>query len=254
MALVYQAFVDDSDSGAGGPFVLAGLIAPAEGWAAFSDEWAEELARNPAIQYFKTTEAVNRRGQFDRWSVPDRDEKVRRLIAIVEKYALFGIGSLLDNDDYRAVFKGKIAPAMDYPYTLAFYGVMQALFAVQEREGVSQPVDFIFDEQGKQIGRALEAWKHWVEFAPDRYKPMIGRRPVSGDDKTDLPLQGADIVAWKVRREWVEKRTGGDFAKRFVPWSISTKVDVWTREAMRFQMDHFQDFKRVTGRRFLYEP
>jgi hypothetical protein len=175
------------------------------------------------------------------------------LIAIVERRALFGIGSLLDNDDYRAVFKGRIARAMDYPYTLAFYGVMHALIAVQDQEDRSQPVDFIFDEQGKQIGRALEAWKYFVEFAPDRWRPMIGRRPISGDDMHDLPLQAADMVAWRVRREWIERRTGGDFSKRLLPWGMFTHVDTWTRQRLKTQMAQLQHFCRETGRRFHHD-
>src|SRR6202040_3841728 len=116
--------------------------------------------------------------QFDGWSVARRDALVReRLLPIIERHALFGIGSLIDNDAYHRVFHRRLARSMDYPYTLAFYGMMCSLFTVQQQHGFLQPVDFIFDEQGKQIGRALEAWKHFFEAASPEDKARMGRRP-----------------------------------------------------------------------------
>jgi hypothetical protein len=57
MALVYQSFIDDSDAGAGGPFVLAGFVASADAWASFSDEWAA------ALKAAKPTPIASNRGK-----------------------------------------------------------------------------------------------------------------------------------------------------------------------------------------------
>src|SRR5690348_11423280 len=43
MVAVYQCFVDDSDAGAGGPFVLAGFVSSVETWARFADDWRAKL-------------------------------------------------------------------------------------------------------------------------------------------------------------------------------------------------------------------
>jgi hypothetical protein len=184
------------------------------------------------------------------------DALIRQLIGILEKHALFGIGTLLDNNAYQKVFKVKLARAMDYPYTLAFYNVMQSLFTVQDKKGWQQPVDFIFDEQGKQISRALAAWNDFVKAARPEDQRRLGQRPVSGDDKVNLPLQAADLLAWRIRREWMDKdkQSGADYAVKLFPLSLYIYVHVWTEEKFQMQMAGFQRFKRATGRKFLYDP
>jgi hypothetical protein len=239
MVAVYQAFVDDSDAGASGPFVLAGFVSSIETWAQFADDWRAKLfnAKPRPLAYFKAKEAAARRGQFDGWTIAERDSLVHdQLLPLIDRAALFGIGCLIDNDAYHRVFHKRLARSMDYPYTLAFYGVMQSLFTVQRQQGFLHPVDFIFDEQGKQIGRALEAWKHFVEAASPEDKARMGRRPISGDDKVDIPLQAADLLAWRMRREWMDKESGNDTAVKLFPLQVYVYCDVWTEEKLQGQM------------------
>lgn len=257
MVAAYQCFVDDSDAGAGGPFVLAGFVSSVETWARLADDWRAKLwnASPRPLAYFKAKEAAARRGQFDGWTVAERDSLVHdQLLPLIERDALFGIGSLIDNDTYHRVFHKRLARSMDYPYTLAFYGVMQSLFTLQERQGFLQPVDFIFDEQGKQIGRALGAWKHFVDAASHEDRARMGRRPISGDDKMDIPLQAADLLAWRIRREWMDKETGTDTATKLFPLSVYVYCDVWTEEKLQGQMEAFRQFAKRTRRKFLYDP
>jgi hypothetical protein len=256
MVAVYQCFVDDSDAGAGGPFVLAGFVSAVEAWAQFADDWQAKLrnAKPRPLAYFKAKEAAARRGQFAGWTVLERDSLVHdQLLSLIERDALFGIGSLIDNDAYRRVFRKRLARSMDYPYTLAFYGVMQSLFTVQSERGFLQPVDFFFDEQGKQIGRALAAWKYFFDAASPEDRTRMGRRPVLGDDEVDIPLQGADLLAWRMRREWIDRQTGKDTAVKLFPLSVHLYCDVWTEEKLQGQMDAFQRFARTARRRFLYD-
>jgi hypothetical protein len=60
----------------------------------------------------------------------------------------------------------KVCHEMDAPYHLALYGIMQLMLNPRYRKGDDQQVDFIFDEQGKQIGRAMESWRFWPDAAP----------------------------------------------------------------------------------------
>src|SRR5947209_6090015 len=63
--LPIQAYIDDSGGiGHADAFVLAGFIADAQAWLAFSEEWQACLATSPAISRFKMREAANRRGSF----------------------------------------------------------------------------------------------------------------------------------------------------------------------------------------------
>src|SRR5271154_3193656 len=79
MVAVYQSFIDDSDAGAGGPFVLAGFVASNEAWAQFAEEWTTVLrtAQPRQISYFKAKEAAACRGQFEGWSIAARDALIQ---------------------------------------------------------------------------------------------------------------------------------------------------------------------------------
>lgn len=64
-----QGFIDDSgeqDDPSGPVIVLAGFIATAERWAAFSDNRQAALDAKPPIAYFKMVEAARLRGEFRR--------------------------------------------------------------------------------------------------------------------------------------------------------------------------------------------
>src|SRR5579864_4179881 len=83
-----QTFVDDSGGkGHSRYFVLAGLIADAESWLAFSDEWAAYLKQAPSIRRFKMRDAAARTGEFRNWEPQDRDDKLRGFAKIVNRHA-----------------------------------------------------------------------------------------------------------------------------------------------------------------------
>jgi hypothetical protein len=84
LVLALQVFIDDSGKDDPPVFVLAGFIAEAAQWAAFSDAWDAELKQSPAIEHFKMKDAHSLRGQFSRWSDLGRDHKVGRLSSLCE--------------------------------------------------------------------------------------------------------------------------------------------------------------------------
>jgi hypothetical protein len=73
--LMLQAHIDDSKTDSQ-LFVLGGFIAPAEAWAAFTEEWQKELDQPPQIPEFKMT-MMHRNPE---WRL--------RFQRIVEKYAI----------------------------------------------------------------------------------------------------------------------------------------------------------------------
>jgi hypothetical protein len=74
-----QGYVDDSGSdGQQPPYVLAGFLMPVEKWAQFADDWKFQLDRQPAIEYFKMSEACSRVEQFARNAARDQGSKNSR--------------------------------------------------------------------------------------------------------------------------------------------------------------------------------
>ncbi len=92
--LVLQVYIDDSASKDGKIFVLAGYIAPAENWAAFSNEWQAILDEEPRLERFKMHEMA-RSGV--------RRLRCERFYRVIEKYVTGAISCVIDTNDLSEV-------------------------------------------------------------------------------------------------------------------------------------------------------
>lgn len=248
-----QAVVDDSGKGEPPVFVMAGFVLAAEEWAAFADQWQAVLEKDPKIEYFKMREAFRLIDQFSGFNLRDRDRKLQELVSVILHYDPLTIRSVVPHAAYRTVFRGNIAKQMDYPYFLSYYGIMGALFRyghLQEWQA-GQKVDFIFDEQGKEGVVPQRVWNFAKETAPAWAKPLIGSGPIHRDDRTFLPLQAADLLAWQVRRFFLEQSRGGVYCAP--EWQALSALrcaeDVWDEE----RLNKLYEGVRSTGSTFEYD-
>jgi hypothetical protein len=98
---------------------------------------------------------------------------------------------------------------LDDPYFVGFYGFMTSVIRfLGDEERINEPVDFIFDEQLHQSDIVQSAHGIFLRDAPERYRALIGARPRHKNDRTCLPLQAADMLAWDIRREQADQGTG----------------------------------------------
>lgn len=201
-----KAVVDDSGRGQPPVFVLAGFLAPAQRWAAFADEWDAALKAEPAVEYFKMKEAANFNKQFSRWSADSRDMKVELLVPIIEKHVDQGFACVIDLQAYEDVFAGGYHEILRGPYHLAVCGVIGLVMSLLESGKIDDKVDFIFDEQGKELGKALSTWNQIKDSCPPEVRLRFGDPPISRSDTDFNPLQAADFLAWQVRRQFLENQ------------------------------------------------
>ncbi|HVZ84382.1 MAG TPA: DUF3800 domain-containing protein [Terracidiphilus sp.] len=200
-----QGYADDSGSdGKRMPYVLAGLVLPVEQWAQFADDWKAQLARSPAIEYFKMFEAVERIGQFQGVQPEIRDRKIRDLLEVVDAHKPKGIYSVLRWDEFRTIMAPTLTGYLTNPYPYLFGLLFDALAKYQRDAGIfPEETDFDFDEQGEAGKYCLSTYDKLksalTEGAPENSR-MMGRIPMMLNDKRVLPLQVADMFAWAMRR------------------------------------------------------
>jgi hypothetical protein len=204
--MLLQGYFDDSGSHGGeGLYVLGGFLAPSVNWSRFDSEWRDVLNKDPTIDYFKMSEAISLRGQFDRWPARLRDQKVFELAEVAEKWAVARISAMVWKEDFDAHIKGA-SPwrELDNPYFLLFnqiivltVGFMLEL-ANRALDVSTAKVEFVFDEQGC-LGRDAVAWWEILKQAlePERAQLLV-TPPSFGSDKRLPPLQAADLLAWSV--------------------------------------------------------
>jgi len=175
----------------------------------FVDAWQDVLDQHPKIEYFKMKEAHHCNGQFARFSTGQRDKKVQGLLSVILNHRPTTLQSAIPYDAYEVAFKGRIAKGTDYPYFLAYYEVIGVWLRYQYANGPhNQKVDFIFDEQKKEGDFAQSAWTFAAYAIPKQVKPFLGGRPVQRNEKTFIPLQAADMMAWHARRYYSERTHG----------------------------------------------
>jgi hypothetical protein len=87
---------------------------------------------------------------------------------------------------------------------------MQIIFATavfQDRHGLNEPCDFIFDEEITFSKEVIEWWpnvKKWIKMngRSDLIK-FLGSTPIFRDEKKFMPLQAADLYAWQIRNHYM---------------------------------------------------
>ncbi|MER9474373.1 DUF3800 domain-containing protein [Mesorhizobium sp. M0520] len=199
-----QAFVDDSGGkGQSRHFVLAGLIGQAEAWALFSEEWSACLASPPFIRTFKMRDAASCSGQFFGVTKPARDNKLRALARIINRYAEIVTWSVIDLEAHANTWgKAAVKPQRD-PYFWPFHNTIMAtcltLWDAQWRERF----EIIFDEQlvfGPRAKRWYPVMKEILKHREPEAATILPADPIFKTDDDSLPLQAADLWAWCLRR------------------------------------------------------
>jgi Protein of unknown function (DUF3800) len=230
LLLMLQAYIDDSGNTGDSPVcVLAGYVASVANWEVFSDEWQLALEGPPRIEYFKMSQAMSQRGEFESFDEPLPDARLGMLKAIMNRHVLAGVVSMIPSGHYTRIFSGKSNPPMfDRPYFLSFYGIMACLMRFLKSHGVNERIQFIFDEDS-DAERIKRSWDHFVEVAPDDFRPLLGGRPLHLNEMTHLPLQAADMVAWDVRRQFHEWDRNRDHKSRVLDdlRNIEHVLDIW---------------------------
>jgi hypothetical protein len=140
-------YCDDSGTNYRTPFcVLAGYVATADDWQAFSEEWNAELNRPPRLSCLKMSQAYALKDQFSGWTESERDEKLIRLAQVIQRWVSAGFGSFVSNQAFRSFVKNYVPRTVNHPYWLCLNAVIGgAMLSIAE----NQQIDFVFDRQGR---------------------------------------------------------------------------------------------------------
>jgi hypothetical protein len=238
--LVLQAYIDDSE-GTDGSYVLAGHIASVEQWATFSREWGRllpwaKLGRNNVRRY-KFNEMMGN---------PQDRERSAAFYRVIEDNVLLSISYCLNRHDIRRARNRIYSPnglisweGLGNDYLVAFRGLLDSFNANRHQLGaalLTEPVDFIFDEQ-REKGMIFALWDDYMQKRSPEDRALYGTTPRFESDEKFLPLQAADLWAG-MNRAW---RQQGEVSERiadldFGAWQ-SKKRDTHGRMAIELSED-----------------
>jgi hypothetical protein len=228
--MALQAYIDDSVEH-GKVLVLAGYIASAERWQKFSDAWQERLD-HARWKRFKMSEIAASGSQ-------DQMEKAGWFYRAIEDHAQAFIAVAVEIEPLKRVVEElQFRPAdnptyLENPYVLAFRSIIDFTAQYQHELGITEPIDFIFDDRGekKDVRRGYEVFMEWCR---EDLKNRLGREPMFEGDEDFLPLQAADCWAWHVRKHWLQN---GSITKGIImpSWRPSKNIP-----GHRLNMDEYE--------------
>ncbi len=199
-------YVDDSGSGEGKDrgniFLLAGFVACPKQWQRFSIKWENICNHEPKTPDFKMQKAIRllRPNGTRIWTEKQRDRRIRKLVRLTKRTALFRVESVTAWPNYDLVAKSHVPSQFDSPYFLCFYNVILSVAAFMDKARIDGVVDWVFDDQGR-IGKEALKWYKFVRAnVSDQVRARMGLTPTFGHDKDILPLKAADLYAWQIRR------------------------------------------------------
>jgi hypothetical protein len=206
MTKLIRAFCDESSNGA---FVMAAWVASAETWGPFADAWDSELGNTPSIKYFKHYEAKQHEKQFEGWDENAIDNKIMALAKVICKHKpLYGISTGLIVKKLREeIGKSKLPKKklrkvgiITEPYEYCFINTACRVLQIQLERGISDRVDFIFDEHAL-FEKCASLYREMKEGGlPAQQKAIAGT--VSPAVDTEVPaLQAGDLLAGQMTTE-----------------------------------------------------
>lgn len=237
-------FVDDSGSEPDSRpvFVLAGHISPVERWKQFTDDWDAALKSGPKqLQYFKMSEANSLKFQFLGWDEEARDAKLKELAKIIKDHVMFSIRAVLWRADLEYVQKQYAAYRIQ-PYELLFHHLMPRVVARVMGLGIEEKIDFVFDDQGDAGDQATASYRQAEEFIPQEMLEYVAGPPNHRCDRTFLPLQAADMLAWQVRRFCYENEHKGQAINEYVMRPTMKYLDEIPHETINLYKDPLEKF------------
>jgi hypothetical protein len=194
-----QVWLDDSGKEQMPAFVLAGYVAPLDNWCDFSDAWKVLLAKPPrALEYLKYYEAFGLRYQFKGWKPSERDARLLEFVPIIASTSAKGIAFVVDHAAFEMIIRDAPNTPFKTPYTLAYFLSLCAILPTVQDAFPTEKVEIIFDEGVVNPHEAGTAYQHLFTLAPN-LAAMLADRPRFENDKLQMPLQAADLLAGCVR-------------------------------------------------------
>jgi len=229
-------FIDDSGKNDPPVFVLGGAAFDMVKLRDFEADWRTVLASPPAIRFFKMKEANARRGAFKGMTADARDAKVAALGAVLRTHAVATISVIVKHDDYRKVYEGQMMRSMDRPYQMMFHLVMATAYKLCREQSLADTAEFVFDRQLEHEAALRESFPALKRDMVAEMTDFLAADPRHADDKDEVGLQAADMVAWHVRRSWRDGTDGLSRASSAGPAIVALpgKHDLLTETTLRY--------------------
>ncbi len=229
--VLFKGYIDESyDGSARNLFALSCLIADSKGWFEIERAWRLHLeAKNKQlkrqgrrlISRYHASECSGRRGEFDGWTLDERDEFVLGLFGILKRSrGVHAVAYDVQLDELCEVFPEWAKDRLETAYAVLPKFIMYTVgddFQQMAPKGAPIQIDLIHDwtggtgEYDPTILRSFQSQMRDSDFPHKNYFRTI----VAERWENCIPLQPADLVAFEWLKEAQAKLIGRKSRKSF---------------------------------------
>jgi hypothetical protein len=143
-------------------------------------------------------------GAFAALSSQEAQDKLEGLVKVFEWHGkAFGcVQSIITWDCFNHALTEEDLRIFGSPYSLCVAGIIDGCRQMLRGKNMESPVGFVFDERPDVSVRIHEAWNETKATSPED-AAVMGSISFA-DDKTCIPLQCADLIAWHARRQFLQ--------------------------------------------------
>lgn len=239
LAMVYQAFIDDSKDRHAEKVVVSGIfIGDKDKWSFLRSEWKKVLQPH-GMKYFKAAEYYGLRDEFaqfqskSKYPPPAGREAAKKIFDdledVIRRAKITSLGVVIPISDYSEVMampeaQGKI-PSLPYDLALnsGFFETIKDIKKISGRHMVS----FVHDDDGR-FAHFRELYLKFRKKNPKTAKMIGGFIPL--DDKKHPPLQAADLAAnvtCNYAKQWLDDKSEASLQRLI---GSMYKIGVWEKD------------------------
>ncbi len=204
----YHGYFDESGKFNDSTVVaIAGYVSSPLKWNRFSNEWRRTLD-NYGISNFHAADCEHGVGEFKKLDKEKRTELLIRLIPIINKHIVFGVGFGYFVEDFKAVTIGRTQnshPMIKDPWYGCFFMCVYSLLLEQmkKRTNSQDKVALVYHQNNEMQGRAQ---LYFAEHQKDNVDEGRITSLTFADDKDYLPLQASDLLVYETYKECHNQR------------------------------------------------
>ncbi|MGA3229003.1 MAG: DUF3800 domain-containing protein [Candidatus Binatus sp.] len=214
LVILHQLVVDESGYGQTGPrdcFIFAGFFGTVRKWENHAHKWFDLLNQAPAL----SAKSFKRLLRKERNS-----ERVLGFVGALKECELFRISVCIPRKAYENAILAEIPKfrklglsedaiwIVRNEYYFAFFCIIDSILIPMELAAdKSDKLQVIYDENIHERGKLKSGYREFLVSMPEDAARLKGE-PIGDTDDDVLGLQSADLYAWHLHRDLVEKEHG----------------------------------------------
>ncbi len=201
----YTAYMDESGTHDGSEsVVVAGFISLPPMWVEFSAKW--QLALNDfGLDYFHMADFANHVGPYASWNEEERRLRLARLLTIVSENTLGSVATCVPLKPFQDIFSPRAKSICGDAYGLATVACFMYLAEHLRDQSLDGWVNYVLESGSRGAGQIANVFNA-NERDPSQ-KADLRLSSLRFENKRQfLPLQGADILAYELYKNWPRER------------------------------------------------